>query len=77
MNNRLTLNSPTRATLHLSRAAFSPIRATRTTHPNSDGAVFRAPSLDLAVIPQSEPHWPTWHRGALDRLQPILTRYRD
>jgi hypothetical protein len=31
----------------------------------------------LEPAPALSADWPAWHRGPLDRLQPILTRYRE
>jgi hypothetical protein len=64
-----------------SRAAFSPIRAgnglplggVRT---NGGRSPAFAAALGNLSAPLPRP-WPAWHRGPLDRMQPILTRYRD
>ncbi len=87
MNTRLTHKSPAGYLNRFSRAAFSPVRSTPTspsdvpsttsTAPAADAPAFRPPALDGADFPRVESPRPTWHRGPLDRLRPVLTRYRD
>lgn len=75
MNTRLTLSPAATHTPRFTRATFSPIRIARAS--TSTAPNFRAPVLDIPAFQPTEAPRPAWHRGPLDRLQPILTRYRD
>ena len=73
----------THATHLTTRAGLSPLRTgglARTKLPRSRTSVSPAtPTLRLEPAPflPAQDRWPSWHRGPLDRLQSILTRFRD
>lgn len=84
MNTRLNFTSPATHANRFSRAAFSPIRAARSGTSGiartvqTDAPAFRVSPLNIPPFAiATEAQRPAWHRGPLDRLQPILTRYRD
>jgi hypothetical protein len=81
MNSQLFPSNVRSAASPTLRAALSPIRSSRhlpvPPHPVTVavGARSQVP-LASPYLPDSSPR-PHWHRSALDRMQPVLTRYRD
>lgn len=64
-----------------SRAGLSPLRSGKVIRSRPIPRTPTAANLTLRfepapVLPPRD-GWPEWHRGALDRLKPVLTRYRD
>ncbi|PTX90777.1 hypothetical protein [Opitutus sp. ER46] len=62
------------------RADFSPIRSLRAKAPPTDlpdPAADTRIAIEPVAWPRPEVTRPAWHRGALDRMQPELTRFRD
>jgi hypothetical protein len=81
MNTRLNSHTYGTAVGGASRAALSPIRSIRRIpvvqlftrgEPDQAGGIPVLRPNGESLTPR-----PSWHRGALDRMQPILTRYRD
>lgn len=74
-----TRNKHSNAVLRVpTRADFSPIRTTHSTGRLTASASLPTPTVTPSTpVIRLERVWPEWHRGPLDRLQPMLTRFRD